>query len=301
MTSISTYGLYSALMQSVQSVQSSVATASQQESSGLVSTETTGLGTNTQQYLNLEAELKEAQSWESSATTASSRVETMYSAVGTMIDELTSYKTELSSALSSTESDNSSTITTEASSTLEELASELNTKYGDLYLFGGSRTDTAPVDLTSYPSGTLSSTSADTSYYQGDDQKASVQIGSADTVTYGVTADDSAFEKAMRAAALIADGSADSTSISAAYSLVGDAIDDLSELQSQLSGSASRLSEATNTQTSFASILTTQIGDLTEVDTAEASTRLTTYQTQLEASYSAVAVVLKLNLSSYLQ
>ena len=50
------------------------------------------------------------------------------------------------------------------------MASLLNTQYDGQYVFAGSKTETAPVDITSYSSGSGSTTTADTSYFGGDDR-----------------------------------------------------------------------------------------------------------------------------------
>jgi len=91
---------------------------------------------------------------------------------------------------------------------LQEMGSLLNTQYAGSYLFGGGQTTNPPVDVSnaSYPAMTLPST-ASTSYYKGDDEIMSVRVSDTDTVSYGVTADNPAFEQALRALNLVANNS----------------------------------------------------------------------------------------------
>ena len=110
---------------------------------------------------------------------------------------------------------------------MNELASLLNTQYDGRYLFAGSRTETAPVDMSAY-SNTTSATTADTSYYQGNDELASAKVSTSQSITYGVTADNTAFEQAMRAFSMITNATsspADSTTLSSALNLATSALD----------------------------------------------------------------------------
>jgi len=52
---------------------------------------------------------------------------------------------------------------------------------------------------------------AGTSYCQGDGEAASVRVSDSQIVSYGVTADNTAFEKALRAMSLVANNSPLST------------------------------------------------------------------------------------------
>ena len=81
---------------------------------------------------------------------------------------------------------------------LDQVGSLLNVKLDGRYLFAGSATDTAPVDLTALaaPPSTYPST-ADTSYYNGDGVTLSTKAGPNLDIDYGVKADEPGFVDAV--------------------------------------------------------------------------------------------------------
>jgi flagellar hook-associated protein 3 FlgL len=178
----------------------------------------------------------------------------------------------------------------------------MNTQYDGQYVFAGGKTETAPVDLTSFSSGSGSLTTTDTSYYDGDDEIASVRVGSDETVSYGVTADNSAFEEVMRVLKFVANSTTLSSSdITSALDLASTALDDTAAVQAKLSSSASSIETASSRQADYKSYAETLSNDLTGVDVAALTAQLSTYQTQLTASYSALGKILSINLASYLK
>ena len=184
-----------------------------------------GLGSATQQVLNLQVSATRSQSYIDAATLTNSKIQVMYSAVNSIADLATQFRALLTSATSASGTDAAS-VTESARNMLEQTASVLNTQYNGSYLFGGSETKTAPVDVssTSYPAAT-SPSSADSSYYQGNSQLASVRVSDSQTVSYGVSADNTAFEKLMRAMNLAASNSPLTDTLNEALDLAVDAID----------------------------------------------------------------------------
>lgn len=272
-----------------------------QESSGVVSNDFGGYGSDAQHLVNLQVSVTRAQSYIDAATLADSKVQVMYSAVGSMTDILTQLRSQLSAASTGSSTEANSVITT-AQQMLEEMGSLMNTQYDGQYVFAGGKTDAAPVDLTSFSSGSGSLTATDTSYYNGDDEIASVRVGSDETVSYGVTADNSAFEEVMRVLKFVANSTTLSSSdISSALDLAGTALDDTAAVQAKLSNAASSIETASARQTDYKSYAETLSNDLTGVDVAAITAQLSTYQAQLTASYSALGKILSLNLASYLK
>ncbi|MGP9814335.1 flagellin [Rhodopseudomonas sp. NSM] len=281
--------------------QSTMANQQIQEASGLVSSDFGGLGSSSQQVLNLQVSVTRSQSYIDAATLANGKVEVMYSAVNSIADLITEFRTLLTSASNAASTDAAS-VTQSAQSMLEQMTSLLNTQYNAGYLFSGSDTKTAPVDISSatYAAAT-SPSSADTSYYQGNSHLASVRVSDSQTVSYGVTADSTAFEQAMRAMNLVANNSPLSTdTLNEALDLAVGAIDSIGVVQTRLSNAASSIAKASSYQTEYQSYAETLGSDLTGVDVAAVTAKLSTYQAQLTASYSAIAKVQSLNLASYL-
>jgi flagellar hook-associated protein 3 FlgL len=225
----------------------------------------------------------------------------MYTAIGQVNDIITNLRSQLSAA-STGDSTTATSVITAAQQMLTEMGSLLNTQFDNQYVFGGARTSTPPVDLSSFATGTGSTTTADTSYYKGDDQIASVQVADDQTVSYGVTADNPAFEQVMRVLKFVANSTTlSSTDITDALNLASTALDAVSTVQTKLSGASSQIEQAQSRQSDYQSYAQTLSSDLSGVDVAAITAQLSTYQAQLSASYSAIAKIQSLNLASYLK
>lgn len=295
--SISTYGVYQAVLNASNRTKSAMATAQIQESSGLKSQTLGGLGATSGTVLNLQSEIAKAQNYSTQASTAYSKTETMYSVVGSMVDVLTTLRSALSSSLSNS---SENTLSTSGKSALDTLSELLNTQLGGHYLFSGTATTTAPVDTSGGYTGTVSVGGSDTSYYQGDDTAGSVQVSDDSSVSYGVTADNSAFEETLRVAAVASTGTTDSATLTSLYSLATNAISDLANVQGTLGVNAAHLEQVQSQEGNYATYLQSLVSSDDSVDVAVVATQVSAYQTQLEASYSALAAIFKLSLASYL-
>jgi len=294
---VATFATSDRLLAATMRVRVQEANATLQQASGQVSDDYGGLGSKSAAVVSLQSSVTRSKAYAEAASTASARTEAMYDAVGSILTTLSSFKATL--ATLTTSSEDSNTIELSAQSALEEVVSLMNTQLSGRYLFAGSAVDSPPVDIDAITTPT-STSSADTSYYQGNDDVISVKISSDQTVSYGVTADDSSFETALRALKLVASGSSDSTSITTAISLVADAIDGLSAVQTKLSLHASTLETAQSEQETFQSDTEDLISSLSEVDIATVAAKMSDYEAQLQAAYSAIGKIADLSLASYL-
>jgi flagellar hook-associated protein 3 FlgL len=298
---VATFGLSEQMIASALRTQSIIAEKQTQESSGSVSSDFGGYGSSTQQILNLQVSVTRSQSYIDAATQADSKLQVMSSTVSSIADVLTQFRSLLTSA-SNSASTNSTSVKQSAQDMLKQMGSLLNTQYDGAYLFGGSRTDQSPVNVSS-PTYTTSTSpsSVNTSYYQGDDQLASVRVSDSQTVTYGVSADNTAFEQALRAMNLVANNSPlSSTTLSEALDLTTSAVDAVGVVRSGIANSASSIEAASSHQTDYQSFAKDLGSSLTSVDVAAVTAQLSTYHTQLTASYSAISKIQSLSLASYL-
>lgn len=281
--------------------QSRLSTLQLQEASGSVAQNYGDLGSTSKTVLDFEVSLARAKSWSSAANEADSRISVIDSTLSSITDLLSSFRATLTSALGADTSDSTMTsLTASAQSSLDELADLLNTSFEGRYLFGGNVTTSAPVDLSAY------STSIDavsTSYYQGDDAIAQVQVSRSQTVSYGVTASSSGFEKAFRALSSLASATdtPDSDAVTQSYELLLTALDEITGVQTQLGGGAATIERAIERQADYEDQLTKMLSSLKDVDVAAVTVQLSTYQSQLEASYAALGKFLSLSIVSYLK
>jgi flagellar hook-associated protein 3 FlgL len=297
---VATFDSTNTLLQSALRIQSQESDVTQQEASGVKSTDYGGFGSTSGKIVSLQASVTQSKAYSNSATLANDRVQQMYSSIGSMTTLLTSFKADLNSFDQSTATTTTSTLASEASQTLKSLQSQMNTQYAGDYLFGGSNVTTAPVD-TSTMTAQTDPTTSDTSYYKGDDAIASVKVGNDNTVTYGVTADNSAFEAAIRGLNTIAAGNMDSTAITSASNLIDTAVSGLTTIQANLSLNSKALEDASSDQSDYQTFIGTTLSDLTSVDVAQASSSLSSYSNQLQAAYSAIGKIQNLSLTNYLK
>ncbi|CCG42665.1 Flagellin and hook associated protein [Magnetospirillum molischianum DSM 120] len=280
-------------------MQTRLANAQLQKSSGLKSSTYAELGSaDVSRLVTVEDTLSRTKAWSANTQTVLDRVEVMHSTLGSIGDKMTSLKKTLSAAVSNTGS--VLDYPELGRGMLNDLKNLMNTQVDGRYLFSGGRTDTAPVDISKL---TLPPTGVDLNYYQGDSSLASVQVSSDLTLTYGVTANNSGFEKALRAAAMLTDLTAvpiDSDKVKAAYTLASEAFNDLVNIRGNVSVSSSRLEEIKNSQDDAVTLLASRASDLKSVDIADIAVQVSQLQTSLEASFSALAKISSLSLAKYL-
>jgi flagellar hook-associated protein 3 FlgL len=298
---IATFALSEQMIAAAMRTEAVMADEQTQESSGVKSQFFGGYGADTQHVVNLQVSVTRAQSYIDAATLADNKTQVMYSAIGSVTDLITNLRTQLSAATTGSNTTTASVISS-AQQMLTEMGSILNTQYDNQYVFGGARTTQAPVDLTSFSSGTGSTTTADTSYYKGDGEIASVKVADDQTVSYGITADNPAFEQVMRVLKFVANASTlSSTDITNALDLASSALDATATVQAKLSSAASQIESAKSRQSDYQSYAQTLASDLTGVDVAAVTAQLSAFQAQLTASYSAIAKIQSLNLANYLK
>lgn len=301
MMRVATFALSDQMIAAALRSQSAMANDQLQEAAGVVSPDYGGLGQTSRQVVNLQVSVSRSQSYIDAATDTDNKVQVTYSTITQITGVLDDLRTALTAASNSASVDPAN-VAASAQQGLQEMASLLNTQYEGKYVFGGARTETPPVDIsrTAYPPAT-SPSSPNTSYYQGDDQLASTRASDSEVVTYGVTADNSAFEQGMRALSLVANNSPLSAdTLNEALNLTVSAIDGTASVQTGLGLASSSLQRASSYQSDYQNFAKTLGDDLTGVDVAAVTAQLSTYQAQLSASYSAISKIQGLDLASYL-
>jgi flagellar hook-associated protein 3 FlgL len=302
LTRVATFALSDQMITDSLRTQARMAQLQQQEATGVISTDFGGIGATSKRVIDLQVSVDRAQSYIDAATTANSRAQVMYSACGSMSDLLTQFRSLLTGATDSATTDTTS-VTESAQEMMQEFASLLNTQYDGRYVFGGAKTGQTPVDISDPPYAVATSpSSADTSYYRGDQEAASVRVSDQQVIDYGVTADGTGFEQALRAFNLVANTSPlDTATLNEALNLTVNAVSGVSAAQTRLSLASAAMERAISYQTEYQDDAKSLGTDLNGVDVAAVTAQETTYQTQLEASYSAIAKIQGLSLVSYLR
>lgn len=293
---VATFSQTSTILQSALQTQARLAQNQEQQASGILSGDYAGLGQSAVTLVDLEVSVSRSQAAVDAAGDTLTRVETTYSVLGGISDILTSMRSNVTAVL--TEEDIAG-LQTVAASYLEDVASLLNTQLAGRYLFAGSSTQDAPVDLQTYEAATL--TDVDTGYYTGDDYTQSVRLGTDRTIEYGVTADEDAIEAALRAISYAA--SADPLSmddVATLSDLLVSAQDGIIALQSMSSTTAASLESFITSEESFIASAEEMITEVSSADIAELIVEASSYEVQLEASYAALGSLSDLSVLDYL-
>ena len=133
------------------------------------------------------------------------------------------------------------------------------------------------------------------------------QISQTQTASTSVSADNPMFQQLAQAYTMVADlgtqnlnSSAYQTVSSTAQKLLTSAISNLVDLQASVGMVQSDVTSANNQMSLQTNILSTQIGNLENINTYEVSTRITNLQTQIETSYALTAQLQQLSLVKFL-
>lgn len=200
---------------------------------------------------------------------------------------------------------------------LDQVVEIMNLRDDSRYLFAGGKTDTPPVDLANgvytAPAPPPFDATVDTGYYQGDTTISEVRIDDDVIVQYGITADESAFEKIIRSLDHVAQTTFGTPITAADKAMLNDAITALTEATED-NGTDKTIAELTadvvldirmldsqkDKHEHFINFASESISDIENVDTAEAVTFLNFQQVQLEASYQLIARIGSLSLARFL-
>ncbi len=118
-----------------------------------------------------------------------------------------------------------------------------------------------------------------------------MRVSDSQSVSYGVTADNPAFEQVMRLLKFVGNSTlrCRRATYSQALDLASSALDATSTVQAKLSTAAAQIETASASQSDYQYFAKTLSTDLTSVDVAAVTAQLSTYQAQLTASYSAIS------------
>jgi flagellar hook-associated protein 3 FlgL len=133
------------------------------------------------------------------------------------------------------------------------------------------------------------------------------QISATQTADTSVSANNTAFEQLAQAYTMVADLGTQNLSSSAyqavtstAQSLLTSAISGLTDLQANVGLVQSDITTATNQMSAQMNILSTQIGNLEDVNPYQVATQVSNLQTQIETAYSLTSQLQHLSLVQYL-
>jgi flagellar hook-associated protein 3 FlgL len=232
----------------------------------------------------------------------------------TQLTSLSSLSASLKKAVSdAVANNNATTLMTQAQSIFEQASAILNSKdaNGD-YIYSGGKTDVPPVSVGSL-AGLLPLASASQAFANGDLKK-SVQVADGVTVDYSLTASDVRTELMQALKDIPAFDASGSGNFNAASTLnatqntfLSNTIAQVTTVSTNLNAIAAsngyvsnRLTDAQTQQASTTTLYKGFVSDIQDTNMAEAATRLSLNQTQLQAALQVTAGLHQLSLLNYL-
>lgn len=266
-----------------------------------------GLAADASRLINLKSDHAAKTRFLANNTLAAQRLATMEDKVATAFQIASDFRVLLVNALNGNNAADLS-LASQSQANLDQVAGLLNTRLDGRYLFAGTRTETAPVDMNAAGFATPPSvypTTADTGYFLGDSTKLTVRADDTFTISYGVTADEAEFEQLVRAlrigATTTTSPTIDRTRLEEALRVVDQAIAGLPNIRSRIGAARATLDTVDQRHADFLLYAEEAIGDIENIDPTEAITRLGSDQVQIQASYMLLSRLGQISLTQYLR
>lgn len=303
MTRVANYAQFQRTSAHIMDAQERAADFQLRIASGRKSADFAGIARDSGRLVTLESAHMRATQYVKDNKIVETRLKTMETNVAQVYERMSEFRTLLVNALNA-ENAQDLTMPAQARDVLNQVAGLLNVREDGRYLFAGSATDTIPVDLASLPIAYVvpSADGDSAAYYQGDDVIATLQGDDNLRITYGVTAGDPVFERAIRSLDLVAKGGAgDRATLQHALEIATQVIDELPDVRTRIGASLSAIHQANDKHDQFVLFAEETIGEIENVDVADAITRLNDTQVTLEASYLTLSRLSQLSLLQYLR
>lgn len=255
----------------------------------------------TEQFVALKETVNNLEAFQRSNTLAISRAKTSDEVISSIQDIASSFA-ELLARRRNDASGDHIPLESEAYSALDNIAGKLNIKFDGRYLFAGSKTNTKPIsDLSS---STLNADDTpNASYYSGDSDAPSVRASETQTINYGVTANEDAFQELIGAIHLAIKANTNDSDIqfSSAIDMLNSSVEKLASVRSKVVSAVDNL-EGINVQHGNSNVFISEnLTKISQTDIVEATTRMSELEAIVQASYLAFNRISNLRLSNFLQ
>jgi flagellar hook-associated protein 3 FlgL len=306
---ISTIAETQQVIQNLAAMQTQANTLQQQISTGLVSESYSGLAPQAAQLVSLTGQQAQQQGFINTINAVNTRLQTMSLVTSTIATLVQQFSGQLPTNAYNT---TGTTIQQQAKALLANIGDYLNSQDGEGYIFGGSEDSTAPFNASGLPNpgdlSTLVNGAPPGGYYQGNDAVQSAQIDTNLNLSYGITADNSAFEPIVRVLNFLANSGplnqnnpTDVANVNQAEQLLTGAVTGVQQLNAEIGMNQAELQNTLEAHQQSLTLAKSNIGNIENVDPATAITQLDALQTQLEASYQTVNILQNLSLAQYLK
>jgi len=298
---ISTYALHQTTLRDASKVQQNLANLQSQLSSGSKSQDFAGLGGSAaEQFLQLEDKIAKSTNYVNENNIISTRLNSTDNVLSQVIESATNLKSLISQRR--TAGSSSASFGDAIQAEWQNLVGQLNSNLQGRYLFGGTRTDTPPVDPNNFP--TLKADGVpDDSYYQGSKQNVNARLNDSTQITYNVRADDAGIQQIFAGLAMAKkgdDGNSDAD-LQKAYDLVAQGLDSIIATRSIVNQHTVQIDNVNTQEQSFQLYFKGVKEGIGNADLVSVSTQVAIDQGILQASFQAFSKINALRLSDYLK
>lgn len=304
MTRISTYAANQSALMDLMKAQKSMFDAQQQLTTGKRSQDLKGIGYQAESLQAARAAQERAKSYEEAAV----RTEARLSAQNIALEQMAEAVSDLRTAVTTKEGDY---IMHQVREAFYEVTNSLNMKHAGVYLFGGTRSDVAPVNVSNLSDLLPMASAAEA--FENNQRTPEVQLDQGYTLEVGMLADDVGSE-VMAAFKRIADYDAGAngpfaTPMTAAQEAfmnteIQNVITALDNLYVKVGENGSKQTQVENLKNSHMDrqdFLTQMVSDIEDVDMAEAASRFQAAQTAVDVSAMTFSTLNQVSLLPYLR
>lgn len=308
-TSVSTLEQQNQMLQYLQQMNTQASTLEAQISTGQVSTTYAGIAPQAGEVIDLQATQSQQQGYINTITAVNSQLQTASLAEQNIASVATTFQNMLANDAYSTSGAN---IQETAQQLLTEVGSYLNTQGATGYLFSGNQTSTPAFNPAGLPSPNanplLSNIPASTAYYGGDNGIAQATVDTNNTIQYGVTGNNPAFEQIIRVLNFFANDATplsqtnanDVANVQQGQQMLTNAVQSVQQIVATNGEQQADINNLSTAHKNAMTLASTSLNNIEQVDSATAITQLNTLQTQLQASYQTINILQGLSLSKYL-
>lgn len=255
---------------------------------------------NLEKFLSLKETVNKTSTYITSNTIVLARVESMAQTLE-QLQGIASDVAQLIAQRRNAASGQDIPVDIQGAAILDDIAGKLNVKFDGRYLFSGTKTNTKPFP---YPEATNVSDSgaATDSYYEGDSIPPSVKISDSQTLNYGVTGNEEAFQKLIGAVNLAMDGHSenDDTKLASAMDMINESVSALASVRANIASSKNTIVQANVVHSDISILIGDNLNKVSQTNIVEATTRMSELEATVQATYIAFTRLSGLRLSNFL-
>ncbi len=268
-----------------------------------------GIADETNRLVTMEASRRKVEQYITEGTNVKLRMDTMLNSIDSLKKTLGDVEGMIRDVLDDGTLDAGVDKDEFSAVKISEIEDFLNVKVAGRFLFSGSLSETKPVepgDMTAplVYDGSYNTTAEPSFYYQGDETKLKARLNEGLEVQYGVTADNPAFEKMIRAVRILRSTDLTDANIKQkmqeAANLCNEAKTGMEAIELNVGTKMEQLGRTATTLKTSKAFMDGVVSDLESSDTTTAVAELTQDQTMLEASYNVLVRLSELTLVKYL-